>query len=114
MKFYLRGYVEKFLRFFLVFLLIIGLPSVLIASEEEAFFAGGCFWCLEHDLESLNGVISAESGYMGGIKKEPTYMDHKGHQEAVKVRFDSALISYKELLRSYWRNVDPIDAGGQF
>ena len=80
--------------------------------------AGGCFWCLESDLEHLPGVLSAESGYTGGTVARPTYQqvssETTGHQEAVRVRFDPAKISYARLLQSYWRNVDPLDGGGQF
>ena len=88
------------------------------AAQATAVFAGGCFWCLEHDLEHLPGVIEATSGYSGGQVERPTYRqvssETTGHQEAVQVRFDPDQISYAELLRSYWRNVDPLDGGGQF
>ncbi len=84
------------------------------ASVDNAIFAGGCFWCLEHDLEELNGILSVESGYIGGEIQKPTYANHKGHKEAVQVTFDSQKISYKKLLRSYWRNIDPFDSKGQF
>ena len=89
-------------------------PSLLEASQQEAIFAGGCFWCLEHDLEDLSGVYSAESGYTGGDLSNPNYGNHKGHQEAVIVSFDSEKITYQKLLRSFWRNIDPFDGGGQF
>ncbi len=95
-------------------LILLFFPGVLHASEQEAIFAGGCFWCLEHDLEDLSGVSSVESGYSGGSLPNPTYRDHQGHQEAVLVRFNPSKISYQKLLRSYWRNVDPLDGGGQF
>jgi peptide-methionine (S)-S-oxide reductase len=85
---------------------------------EEAVFAGGCFWCLEHDLEHLPGVLDAVSGYSGGSLANPSYRQVSaggtGHQEAVRVRFDPARLSYATLLRAYWRNVDPLDGGGQF
>ena len=81
---------------------------------ERAIFAGGCFWCLEHDLEGLPGVVSAESGYTGGDLSNPTYRNHQGHQEAVIVRFNPLKINYQKLLRIYWRNVDPLDGDGQF
>nr|WP_250545041.1 peptide-methionine (S)-S-oxide reductase MsrA [Synechococcus sp. LA31] len=88
------------------------------AAVDEAVLAGGCFWCLEHDLEKLPGVLEAESGYSGGRESNPTYRQVSaggtGHQEAVRVRFDPAKISYATLLRAYWRNVDPLDGGGQF
>ena len=88
------------------------------AATEEAVFAGGCFWCLEHDLEQIPGVIDAESGYSGGKKPNPTYQEVSGggtgYQESVRVRFDNTRIRYEALLRAYWRNVDPLDGGGQF
>merc|ERR1711934_753572 len=99
-------------------LLVIGGSHPVAAAEQTAVFAGGCFWCLEHDLEHLPGVIDAISGYSGGQLERPTYRqvssETTGHQEAVQVRFDPDQISYAELLRSYWRNVDPLDGGGQF
>ena len=89
-------------------------PTELYASNDIAVFAGGCFWCLEHDLESVPGVINVESGYSGGDLANPTYRNHKGHQESVKVSFDSDKISYETLLRVYWRNIDPFNGEGQF
>jgi peptide-methionine (S)-S-oxide reductase len=80
--------------------------------------AGGCFWCLEHDLEVLPGVVDVVSGYSGGSLPNPTYRQvsegRSGHQESVRVRFDNARIPYDRLLRAYWRNIDPLDGGGQF
>jgi peptide-methionine (S)-S-oxide reductase len=97
---------------------LLALPSAAVADTETAVFAGGCFWCLEHDLEDLPGVLEATSGYSGGHVDNPTYRqvssETTGHQEVVEVRFDPARISYGTLLRSYWRNVDPLDGGGQF
>ena len=102
----------------LTVLLVFGGSQSVAAAEQTAVFAGGCFWCLEHDLEHLPGVIDAISGYSGGHVDQPTYRqvsgEDTGHQEAVEVRFDPAVISYSTLLRSYWRNVDPFDGGGQF
>lgn len=88
------------------------------AAVQEAVLAGGCFWCLEHDLETLPGVLDVESGYSGGKLRNPSYRQVSGggtgHQEVVRVRFDTARISYPTLLRAYWRNVDALDGGGQF
>ncbi len=89
-------------------------PLQAYAESEEAIFAGGCFWCLEHDLEKLDGVVSAESGYSGGDLTNPTYQNHIGHKEVVKVKFNSDIISYKDLLENYWINIDPFDSNGQF
>lgn len=99
-------------------LALIGPSSVFAAELETAVLAGGCFWCLEHDLEHLPGVVDATSGYSGGHVDQPTYQqvsgERTGHQESVEVRFDPEKLSYSDLLRSYWRNVDPLDGGGQF
>ena len=100
---------NKILRRLIVICMLLQLltafPLRVFAQSEEAVFAGGCFWCLEHDLEKLDGVISAESGYSGGDLINPTYENHSGHQEVVKVSFDSNIISYKELLKQYWLNL---------
>ena len=102
----------------LLALVLVGPGFVLAAEPQTAVFAGGCFWCLEHDLEHLPGVAEATSGYSGGHVDQPTYQqvsgERTGHQESVEVRFDPDVISYGDLLRSYWRNVDPLDGGGQF
>ena len=99
-------------------LLLLGPVAPAWAATEEAVLAGGCFWCLEHDLEDLPGVIDAESGYSGGHLDNPSYgqvsSGGTGHQEVVRVRFDPQTISYPTLLRAYWRNIDPLDGGGQF
>jgi peptide-methionine (S)-S-oxide reductase len=100
-------------------LLALGGPvAPALAATEEAVLAGGCFWCLEHDLEVLPGVLDVESGYSGGKGANPTYKQvsagGSGHQEVVRVRFDNTEIRYDTLLRAYWRNIDPLDGGGQF
>lgn len=101
----------------LLLLLLAPAPAAL-AATEEAVLAGGCFWCLEHDLETLPGVLEVVSGYSGGSLERPSYRQVSaggtGHQEAVRVRFDTETIRYATLLRAYWRNIDPFDGGGQF
>ncbi len=107
-----------FLGSLILFTFFLSLPLGVDAIEEAAIFAGGCFWCLEHDLEVLDGVNSVESGYTGGDLPNPSYRqvssEKTGHQESVRVLFDPEQISYSKLLRSYWRNVDPLDGSGQF
>ncbi len=87
-------------------------------SLETATFAGGCFWCTEAILQETPGVIHAISGYAGGEEFNPTYEDvyteSTGHREAVRVYYDSTVVSYPQLLDIYWRSTDPVDAGGQF
>lgn len=86
--------------------------------QEQAVFAGGCFWCMESDMGHIPGVLSVESGYTGGPEKNPTYrqvaMHQTGHLEAVRVTYDPTKITYKQLLSRYWPLVDPTDANGQF
>ncbi len=105
---------RRLIVFCMLLQLLIACPLQVSAESEEAIFAGGCFWCLEHDLEKLDGVVSAESGYSGGDLTNPTYKNHSGHQEVVKVVFDPKIISYKDLLKQYWVNIDPFDDQGQF
>jgi len=85
---------------------------------EKATFAGGCFWCMEHPFDELQGVVSVTSGYTGGHTKNPTYEDvssgSTGHAEAVQVVYDPAKISYAKLLDVFWHNIDPTDPNGQF
>ena len=81
---------------------------------EEIILAGGCFWCLEHDLESLDGINFVQSGYSGGDLQNPTYENHEGHQEVVLIDYDSKLVGLPEILRLYLRNIDPLDGNGQF
>lgn len=99
-------------------LMLLAPAAPALAATEEAVLAGGCFWCLEHDLEELPGVLDVESGYSGGKLAQPTYRQVSaggtGHQEVVRVRFDTTKLRYDALLRAYWRNIDPFDGGGQF
>jgi len=87
-------------------------------NNEIATFAGGCFWCVESGFEKLAGVHEVISGYTGGHMKNPTYEQVSsggtGHVEAVQVYYDPKLISYKALVESFWRQINPTDNGGQF
>ncbi len=82
----------------------------------KAVLAGGCFWCMEKPFEQLEGVQDVISGYAGGETANPRYKNYMqgGHIEVVEIHYDPAVISYKELLDVYWKQVDPTDAGGQF
>ena len=102
---------KYFLSLIIVFSILI---NPLNALAEELILAGGCFWCLEHDLESLKGINFVQSGYSGGDLKNPTYENHVGHQEVVFVNYDSQLVSLAKILRLYFRNIDPLDGQGQF
>ncbi|MFN7143177.1 MAG: peptide-methionine (S)-S-oxide reductase MsrA [Myxococcota bacterium] len=86
--------------------------------QAAAVFAGGCFWCLEADFDKLDGVVHTTSGYAGGHVANPTYVqvtaETSGHKEVVRVVYDTAKLSYAQVLDYYWRHVDPTDGGGQF
>ncbi len=99
---------------------LIGLAVLLQAGlahagpREELVVAGGCFWCVEKDFESVPGVISAVSGFSGGKSTNPTYKSHAGHYEVVKITFDAGKISRDKVLNMFMRSIDPTDPGGQF
>lgn len=88
------------------------------AGTETLTVAGGCFWCVESDFESVPGVLGAVSGFTGGKAANPTYdqvsKGGTGHYEAVQITFDPARVSRETLLNMFFRSVDPTDAGGQF
>ena len=85
------------------------------AFADKAVLAGGCFWCMEKDFESLLGVSDVISGFTGGTVKNPTYRgDHTGHYEVVEITYDSAVVSYQGILDHFWVNIDPFDARGKF
>ena len=85
---------------------------------KKAYFAGGCFWCMEESFDKVKGVIESTSGYSGGHVKNPTYRqvvyEKTGHVEAIEITYDPSLTSYKKLLNIFWKNIDPFDATGQF
>jgi peptide-methionine (S)-S-oxide reductase len=89
-----------------------------VAQEAEetrtAIFAGGCFWCVEDAFDKVDGVTETVSGYAGGNLPNPTYSNHKGHLEALRVTYDPSKVTYAELLDHFWRNIDPFDPIGQF
>ena len=92
--------------------------SQTLAETRTTIFAGGCFWCVEKDFESVPGVLSAVSGFAGGQVANPSYKQvSKGktrHLEAVKITYDSNRVSYEQLVHMFLRSIDPTDGGGQF
>jgi peptide-methionine (S)-S-oxide reductase len=84
----------------------------------KAYFAGGCFWCMEEAFEKVDGVLDVLSGYMGGSVKNPSYEDvsagRTGHAESVEVHYDPRKLTYSQLLEVFWRNVDPVTPEAQF
>ncbi len=112
-----------------VILLVAGLAlaaAALAAGPEKgpakklatAAFAGGCFWCMQHPFDELDGVISTTAGYTGGHTRNPTYEEVSagatGHAESVRVVYDPDRVSYGKLLDVFWHNVDPLTANRQF
>ena len=85
---------------------------------ETATLAGGCFWCIESDLEKIKGVKEVISGYTGGDKSNPSYKEvssgSTGHLEAVQIFFNPKEVSYSDILDVFWRKINPLDEGGQF
>ncbi|MEC8329309.1 MAG: peptide-methionine (S)-S-oxide reductase MsrA [Actinomycetota bacterium] len=108
----------KFIFLLLLFSCISLGTSDMSQNTEKAYFAGGCFWCMEPPFEVLDGVIEATSGYMGGEIENPTYeqvsMGNTGHAEVVEIEYDPNIITYGELLEVFWRNIDPTALNYQF
>ncbi|WP_100010839.1 peptide-methionine (R)-S-oxide reductase MsrB [Lentibacillus sediminis] len=90
----------------------------MTAKQEVATFAGGCFWCMVEPFDERPGVHRIVSGYTGGTVENPTYEQvtsgTTGHVEAVQITFDPEIMSYQQLLETFWQQIDPTDAGGQF
>ncbi len=86
--------------------------------NAKAYFAGGCFWCMEEAFEKVEGVVTVVSGYMGGTVANPSYEEvsagRTGHAESVEVIYDSTKVTYQKLLDAFWHNVDPLTPNAQF
>lgn len=111
------------MRFLSVLLVLFFTPLLSLAEDlstkyQKALFAGGCFWCMEPPFDKLDGVISTTSGYSGGSVKNPDYKSvtkgKTGHYEVLQVVFDPKRVSFEELLKVFWVNIDPLDGNGQF
>ena len=104
--------------FIIIFFFLTNLNLSYATQKDKAYFAGGCFWCVEESFEKLEGVQEVISGYSGGITENPTYKEvtygKTGHFEVVEIIYDTKIISYKKLLENFWVNIDPFDAYGQF
>mgnify|MGYP001162675017 FL=1 len=92
--------------------------SAFSQNLDNAYFAGGCFWCMEEAFEKKEGVLEVISGYSGGTTENPNYEEvtygNSGHFEVIKVVFDRNKTNYKDLLDFFWKNIDPFDEYGQF
>lgn len=99
-------------------------PVIVVYKKQNTWYsinmiktlilAGGCFWCVEHDLREASGVVSVVSGYSGGASIDPTYENHSGHKEVVLVEYDDEKTSYKKVLQFFIDHIDPTDDRGQF
>ena len=107
---------KKFLS--IIFLLLSSTSFANSPNFEKAYFAGGCFWCMEESFENILGVSKVISGYSGGTTENPTYKEvtygNTGHFEVIEVIYVPEVVSYEKLLEEFWVNIDPFDAAGQF
>ena len=104
---------------FISIIILINSSVVLKAQNfSKAYFAGGCFWCMEESFENILGVSKVISGYSGGTTENPTYKEvtygNTGHFEVIQVIYIPEVVSYEKLLEEFWLNIDPFDAAGQF
>jgi methionine-S-sulfoxide reductase len=114
----------RLLTFLIAIAAVLGSPShasdktAATTKTAVATFAAGCFWCTEADFDKVPGVLTTISGYMGGHVKNPTYQQVSrggtGHTEVLQVTYDPSKVDYDELLKVFWKNVDPFDKDGQF
>jgi peptide-methionine (S)-S-oxide reductase len=94
-------------------LLISDAAPAAAAALKTAVFAGGCFWSAQHDIEHTPGVKDVVVGYAGGTAKNPSYENHEGFLESIKVTYDPAQISYPQLVDAFFHHIDPTDPNGQ-
>ena len=107
------------MRFFIIiFITFTNISFSYSAQKDKAYFAGGCFWCMEESFERLSGVEEVISGYSGGFTANPTYKEvtygKTGHFEVVEIIYNKKIVSFEKLLENFWVNIDPFDAYGQF
>ena len=104
---------KKILFFFIFFC-----STAFCQENGKAYFAGGCFWCMEESFEKKEGVLEVISGYSGGTTENPNYEEvtygNTGHFEVIEVIFDKSKTNFEELLNHFWKNIDPFDEYGQF
>ena len=105
-----------------ILMLLIGSSAMAAApttpATQIAIFAGGCFWCMQPSFDNTPGVVSTSVGYTGGSKETANYEAVSSgttqHVEAIQVTYDPSKVAYEKLLETYWENIDPTDAEGQF
>ena len=108
------------MRLLFIIIVTFNFYSILFAENkiEKAYFAGGCFWCVEEYFDKVEGVIKSTSGYSGGSLKNPSYQEvtyeDTGHVETVEVTYDPTKVNFEKLLNIHLINIDPFDNSGQF
>ena len=104
--------------FSIIFFVFLSINLSHAKNIQKAYFAGGCFWCMEESFENIKGVSEVISGYSGGITENPTYREvtygDTGHFEVIEIVYDQEIITFEDLLKNFWINIDPFDAYGQF
>ena len=104
--------------FIIIFITFTNTSFSYSAQKDKAYFAGGCFWCMEESFEKLSGVEEVISGYSGGFTANPTYKEvtygKTGHFEVIEIIYNKKIVSFEKLLENFWVNIDPFDAYGQF
>ncbi len=112
-----EGLTLKNLRHCVNSISLVFVPDEEARQTPRAYFAGGCFWGVEHLFQQKEGVISAVSGYMGGSTQNPSYREvshgNTGHLEAVEVTYDPTEVSYEDLAKFFFEIHDPTQANGQ-
>ncbi len=112
--------IKKILIMLLGVFMMTGDADAIVAAQEykTAVFAGGCFWCVESDMDKLEGVIATKSGYSGGVTKNPEYKQVSsgvtGHYEVVEITYNPNVISFEDLTKYFMRTIDIFDGKGQF
>ena len=106
-------------KFIVIFICIFFINNQSYSQElKKTYFGGGCFWCMEESFDKVDGVTNVVSGYSGGTKPNPTYKEvtygNSGHFEVVEIIYDKSLINFEQLLKIFWKNIDPFDFQGQF
>ena len=102
----------------ILFFILFFCSTAFSQESGKAYFAGGCFWCMEESFEKKEGVLEVISGYSGGTTENPNYEEvtygNTGHFEVVEILFDKSKTNFEELLNHFWKNIDPFDEYGQF
>ena len=106
------------IKLFIFFICLCFSTNSFSENLKKAYFAGGCFWCMEESFDKVKGVKVTTSGYSGGHVKNPTYkqvvQENTGHLESVEVVYDFNVITYTALVDAYFKSIDPFDSEGQF